>query len=76
MKLLSIIICLIFCKYADPFPDGAPVKHCGDMMPGHGVAPLSDPAPFEITYMPNNSTGVFDGIFTSKLFIYLLVILI
>lgn len=50
---ILIIISLTASIYA--FPTGAPLKHCGDMMPGHDVEPMDDVAPFHITVQPGES---------------------
>lgn len=50
MKLLVIcvqILALIFSVCS--FPGGAPLKHCGDMLPGHHAMPIDTESPFSLS---------------------------
>ncbi len=35
------------------FPDGAPLEHCGDMLPGHHAQPIEGYSPFSISVTQN-----------------------
>lgn len=61
MKILILFLALILCNYVYLFPNGAPLQQCDKMMPGHGAAPLDQQSPYQIFYLPNNSSGGFDG---------------
>lgn len=50
---IFIVIALI-TVYSHSFPTGAPLRHCGDMTPGHNVEPLDDEPPFQILIEKSN----------------------
>lgn len=45
---LAVLVNLYSVEYHF-YPDGAPLDRCGDMIPGHHVAPIDGPAPYEIS---------------------------
>ncbi|RNA18669.1 defense 3 [Brachionus plicatilis] len=60
MKILILFFALNLCNYVYLYPNGAPLQQCDKMMPGHGATPLDDQPPYQIIYLPNNSSGGFD----------------
>lgn len=61
MKILILFITLNLCNLVCLFPNGAPLQQCDKMMPGHGATPLNEQSPYQIFYLPNNSSEGFDG---------------
>lgn len=57
-EILKILLIFVLNTLVKSFPSGAPVKHCGDMTPGHNVEPLSDPAPFYLAVTPVDSSNL------------------
>ena len=55
MNLVSIFIQLfVLFGYVYSFPGGAPLKHCGDMLPGHHAMPIDTESPFSISALQQN----------------------
>jgi len=50
MKLLLISVqILALVSHVFSFPGGAPLKHCGDMLPGHHAMPIDSTSPFSLS---------------------------
>lgn len=55
---LFVFICFTSSSNVYLYPTGAPVRHCGDMTPGHNVEPLDDLPPFKIIVEPADSSNL------------------
>ena len=57
LLLLLFLLVAFFAAYSYSFPTGAPLRHCGDMTPGHKVEPLDDKPPFQILIEQSNNSS-------------------
>ena len=47
--MIKAVVSLLFvATLSQALPTGAPPSACGDMLPGHGVEPQPDPAPYHL----------------------------
>ena len=56
--LRIILLVNLLNLLVESFPTGAPIKHCGDMLPGHHVEPFTDKAPFNLIVNPIDETNL------------------
>lgn len=55
---ISAIQFLVLATFVHSFPGGAPLSHCGDMMPGHHSMPIQTASPFSIKITPCESRSL------------------
>ncbi len=58
VRLVSAIQVLALIAWVHSFPDGAPLEHCGDMLPGHHALPIASKSPFSIVVLPNEDKSL------------------
>jgi hypothetical protein len=55
--IARLVTFLLLATVARCYPSGAPLEQCGNMLPGHGVDPITDTPPFVITYKPADKSN-------------------
>ena len=57
--LFQVFSIIKLCHF---YPSGAPLESCESMFPRHGVDPLSDKPPYNISIEPISDSKSFNGI--------------